>query len=77
MELVFGAGARWRLIESEPAPATTPAVVATPAATDEAEAARERAAVASDERVQTVLDIFGGSVAGVEHVESQEGEEDG
>jgi hypothetical protein len=48
----FGAGARWRLVESALAPAKPAA--APPAA--------ESPAPAADPRVQTVLDIFGGSV---------------
>jgi DNA polymerase-3 subunit gamma/tau len=57
---VFGAGARWRLVEN-----ARPAAPAPADAGREEAAAELRAAVAGDERVQAVLDIFGGRVAAV------------
>ncbi len=50
----FGAGARWRLLDS----AAPPKPLAKPAAGEPA----DRSAPAADPRVQTVLDIFGGTV---------------
>jgi DNA polymerase-3 subunit gamma/tau len=70
---VFGAGARWRVVEraAEPVAETAPPPGA------EAEKARALAAAAENEHVQNVLDIFGGSVAAIERADGGDPEENG
>jgi hypothetical protein len=72
---VFGAGARWRVVERPHAPAPGAEVEAAGArAAAAAASARATEEAAADPQVQQVLEIFQGKIAGVERRAEGEGE---